>query len=48
MMAVALLPWALVNYVENASENGLEVDGSREMLISALESNKRQRTYTED
>ncbi len=31
-----------------ASEKGLGVDGSREMLISALESNKRQRTSTED
>ena len=27
-----------------AFEKGLEVDGSREMLIAALESNKRQRT----
>ena len=31
-----------------AFEKGLEVDGSREMLIAALESNKRQRTTSGD
>ena len=31
-----------------AFEKGLEVDGSREMLIAALESNKRQRTISGD
>jgi hypothetical protein len=33
---------------QKAFEKGLEVDGSREMLISALESHKRKRTSTEE